>query len=38
MKTTRIGLLLLSLLLLLALTLVACDSGDTTTDTTRKEI
>ena len=34
MKTTRIGLLLLSLLLLLALTLVACDSGDTTTDTT----
>ena len=34
MKTTRIGLLLLSLLLLLALTLVACDSGDTPTDTT----
>ena len=34
MKTTRIGLLLLSLLLLLALTLVACDSSDTTTDTT----
>ena len=34
MKTTRIGLLLLSLLLLLALTLAACDSGDTTTDTT----
>ena len=34
MKTTRIGLLLLSLLLLLALTLVACDSGDATTDTT----
>ena len=34
MKTTRIGLLLLSLLLLLALTLVACDSGDTPADTT----
>ena len=34
MKHTRIGLLLLSLLLLLALTLVACDGGDTTTDTT----
>ena len=34
MKHTRIGLLMLSLLLLLALTLVACDSGDTTTDTT----
>ena len=34
MKHTRIGLLVLSLLLLLALTLVACDSGDTTTDTT----
>ena len=34
MKTIRIGLLLLSLLLLLALTLVACDGGDTTPDTT----
>ena len=34
MKTTRIGLLILSVLLLLCLSLAACDSGDTTPDTT----
>ena len=34
MKTTRIGLLILSVLLLLCLGLVACTGGDTPTDTT----
>ena len=34
MKTTRIGLLLLSVLLLLCLGLAACTGGDTSTDTT----
>mgnify|MGYP003296428780 FL=1 len=34
MKNTRIGLLILSILLLLALTLAACTGGDTNSDTT----
>ena len=37
MKTTRIGLLLLSVLLLLCLGLAACTGGDTPTDTTVDE-